>query len=507
MPADADAATFQITETAYNGDGVMINSRFLDAMTPQAAFDEVANRLEKQTIGNRAQGERKVQFRLRDWGISRQRYWGCPIPMIHCEACGIVPVPKQDLPVILPEDVTFDRPGNPLDHHPSWKHVACPQCGKDARRETDTMDTFVDSSWYFARFTAPWEKNPTDPKAANDWLPVDQYIGGIEHAILHLLYSRFFTRAMRATGHIDLDEPFKGLFTQGMVVHETYRAGTGPNAYWLSPSDVRIEAMGDGKRRAIEIATGAEVEIGSLEKMSKSKKNTIGPEEITASYGADTARWFMLSDSPPERDVEWTDSGADGAHRFVQRIWRVVSGAAGSVAPGDASKAEGAALDMRRAAHKALKAVGEDFDRLAFNKAIARVHELVNAIAAPVEAAASGSASDKAAAHEALSILTQLFAPVMPHLAEECWAALGHEGMAAQAGWPAYDPALVTDNEIILPVQINGKKRGDLTIARDAGKEEVEKATLALDFVQKALEGAKPKKIVVVAQRIVNVVV
>ncbi len=502
MPADGDAATFQITETAYVDDGVMINSRFLDGMTPDAAFDAVATRLEQMTIGKRPQGERKVQFRLRDWGISRQRYWGCPIPMIHCQECGIVPVPKQDLPVTLPDDVTFDKPGNPLDHHPSWKHVACPQCGKDARRETDTMDTFVDSSWYFARFTAPWEKNPTDPKAANDWLPVDQYIGGIEHAILHLLYSRFFTRAMRATGHLDLDEPFRGLFTQGMVVHETYRAGSGQNAYWLSPSEVRIEGH-DAGRRAYAIATREQVEIGSLEKMSKSKKNTIGPEEITESYGADTARWFMLSDSPPERDVEWTDSGAEGAHRFVQRIWRVVSGAAGSIAAGDASKADGAALEMRRAAHKALKAVGEDFGRLAFNKAIARVHELVNAIAAPLEAAAT----HKAAAHEALSILVQLIAPVMPHLAEECWATLGHKGLVAEAPWPQFDPALTTDSDIVYPVQINGKKRGDLTIARDADKDAVEKAALALDVVQKALNGAIPKKVVVVPQRIVNVVV
>ena len=327
MPKDADAATFQITETAYVDDGVMINSQFLDGMTPAAAFEQVANRLEKQTIGNRPQGERKVNFRLRDWGISRQRYWGCPIPMIHCDDCGVVPVPKADLPVKLPDDVEFDRPGNPLDRHPTWRHVNCPQCGKAARRETDTMDTFVNSSWYFARFTAPWENEPTDPKIANHWLPVDQYIGGIEHAILHLLYSRFFTRAMKVAGHLDISEPFKGLFTQGMVVHETYKGKDG----WVMPAEVKVEES-DGKRRAILIETGEEIEIGSIEKMSKSKKNVVDPDDIIASYGADTARWFMLSDSPPERDVIWTEAGAEGAHRFVQRVWRLISEAAGRIA-------------------------------------------------------------------------------------------------------------------------------------------------------------------------------
>ncbi|MGH7003337.1 MAG: leucine--tRNA ligase, partial [Alphaproteobacteria bacterium] len=296
MPPDADAAQFRITETAYVDDGVMINSRFLDGLSPAAAFDEVASRLEGQTLGDRPQGTRKVNFRLRDWGISRQRYWGCPIPMIHCDDCGVVPVPRNDLPVRLPDDVEFDRPGNPLDRHPTWRHVDCPQCGKPARRETDTMDTFVDSSWYFARFTAPWEDEPTDPKVANHWLPVDQYIGGIEHAILHLLYSRFFTRAMKVAGHLDISEPFKGLFTQGMVVHETYRLGSGPNGSWITPAEVRLEDV-DGRRRAVLIETGEEVEIGSIEKMSKSKKNVVDPDDIIASYGADTARWFMLSDS------------------------------------------------------------------------------------------------------------------------------------------------------------------------------------------------------------------
>jgi leucyl-tRNA synthetase len=502
MPEGADAARFQITEEAYVDDGVMINSRFLDGMTPQEAFNEVADRLADKTIGNRPMAERRVNFRLRDWGISRQRYWGCPIPMIHCETCGVVPVPKVDLPVKLPDDIEFDRPGNPLDRHPTWRDVSCPKCGAGARRETDTMDTFVDSSWYFARFTAPWEKEPTDPAAANAWLPVDQYIGGIEHAILHLLYSRFFTRAMRETGHLDLKEPFKGLFTQGMVVHETYKA---PGGY-VTPVEVKVEEA-DGKRRATLIATGEALEIGPIEKMSKSKKNVVDPDDIIGSYGADTARWFMLSDSPPERDVIWTEAGVEGAHRFAQRIWRLVSEAARDVEGVSPQAAhEGDAAAVSKAAHKALKAVGEDIEKLAFNKAVARIYELSNTLQASFGGLAASDATEKAAAREALEMLVAMIAPMMPHLAEECWRALGGGGMIAERRWPAFDPALVIDDEIVLPVQINGKKRGDLTIARDADQGAVEKAALALDFVQKALEGRQPRKVIVVPQRIVNVV-
>ncbi len=512
MPEGADPATFQITEDAYVDDGAMINSRFLDGMTPQAAFDDVADRLEKRTIGNRPMAERKVQFRLRDWGIPRQRYWGCPIPMIHCEACGVVPVPRADLPVKLPDDIEFDRPGNPLDRHPTWRHVKCPQCGGDARRETDTMDTFVDSSWYFARFTAPWENEPTDPKAADEWLPVDQYIGGIEHAILHLLYSRFFTRAMRETGHVDLKEPFKGLFTQGMVVHETYRA----DGQWVSPADIRIEET-DGKRTATLISTGAPVEIGSIEKMSKSKKNVVDPDDIIASYGADTARWFVLSDSPPERDVIWTEAGAEGAHRFVQRVWRLLAEAAEglkTVAP--KAGAQGEALAVSKAAHKAVRAVGDDIEKLAFNRAVARLYELVNTLSGPLQQVAAGKADDelnelRGALRQAAEMLILMVAPMMPHLAEHCLMELGgtvagEKTLAARAPWPGFDPALVVENEIVLPVQINGKKRGDLTIARDADQASVQQAVLELDFVRAALDGASPKKIIVVPQRIVNVV-
>lgn len=509
LPKGEDAASFSIGETAYTDDGVMINSRFLDGLSPEAAFNEVANRLENTTLGNRPQASRKVQFRLRDWGISRQRYWGCPIPMIHCEACGVNPVPRADLPVKLPDDVEFDRPGNPLDRHATWRHVKCPKCGGDARRETDTMDTFVDSSWYYARFTAPWENEPTDRAVADRWLPVDQYIGGIEHAILHLLYSRFFTRAMKVAGHVGIDEPFKGLFTQGMVVHETYKA----NGQWVAPADIRIEET-DGKRVASLLSTGEPVEIGSIEKMSKSKKNVVDPDDIIASYGADTARWFMLSDSPPERDVIWTEAGAEGAHRFVQRVWRLISEAAEQlkdVAPKTGT--EGEALVVSKAAHKAVKAVGDDIEKLAFNRGVARLYELVNTVAGPLQQVASGNADDalKGAVRDATEKLILMLAPMMPHLAEQCLAALGgkvagRETLVARSAWPVFDPALVVENEIVLPVQINGKKRGDLTIARDADQASIQQAVLELDFVKAALNGGSPKKVIVVPQRIVNVV-
>ncbi len=508
MPKDSDAATFEIGDTAFTDDGVMINSRFLDGMSTTEAFEEVAKRLSSEQLNGAPQGERKVNFRLRDWGISRQRYWGCPIPVIHCDDCGVVPVPKKDLPVRLPDDVSFDKPGNPLDRHATWRHVACPCCGKDARRETDTMDTFVDSSWYFARFTAPWEDNPTDPAVASHWLPVDQYIGGIEHAILHLLYSRFFTRAMRETGHVGLKEPFKGLFTQGMVVHETYSIGEGLEREWVAPVDLRIEET-DGARRAFLLTNGQEAKIGSIEKMSKSKKNVVDPDDIIGSYGADTARFFVLSDSPPDRDVIWSEAGVEGAHRFVQRVWRLVSEAADRlkfVAPNPAK--EGEALAVSQIAHKTLKAVQGDLDKLAFNKAIARIYELVNALAAPLTnvAAVQGDAAYVAAVRNAAEILVQLIAPMTPHLAEECWAILGNEGLIAKAAWPQFDEGLVAENEIVLPVQINGKKRAELTIARDADQNAVQEAVLALDAVKTALNGQAPKKIIVVPLRIVNIV-
>jgi leucyl-tRNA synthetase len=509
MPADGDASSFTVGDVAYDGDGIMINSRFLDGMSTEEAFDTVANRLSAATLGNAPQAERKVNFRLRDWGISRQRYWGCPIPVIHCDDCGVLPVPKKDLPVKLPDDVTFDQPGNPLDRHPTWRHVACPNCGKDARRETDTMDTFVDSSWYFTRFTAPWEHQPTDKAVADRWLPVDQYIGGIEHAILHLLYSRFFTRAMRETGHVSVDEPFKGLFTQGMVVHETYSRSQGLAREWISPAELRIEEI-DGKRRAVMLSTGDEVTIGSIEKMSKSKKNVVDPDDIIASYGADTARFFVLSDSPPDRDVIWSEAGVEGAHRFTQRVWRLVSEAADALVKVESTPAkDGEATAISQIAHKTLKAVQADYDKLAFNKAVARIYEFVNALAAPLAKVSSGTADDAyiAAVRDAVEILIAVVAPITPHLAEECSIAIGNTQLVATSAWPTFDEALVVENEVMLPVQINGKKRAELTIARDADQDAVKTAVLALDAVQTALNGQAPKKIIVVPQRIVNIVV
>ena len=503
LPPGQDAATFAVGKEAFDGDGTMINSRFLDGLTTKAAFEEVARRLETTPPGEAPAGQRKVNYRLRDWGISRQRYWGCPIPVIHCESCGVVPVPDSDLPVQLPADATFDKPGNPLERHPAWKNVACPACGKPARRETDTMDTFVDSSWYYARFTNPAATTPIDTQAANYWLPVDQYIGGIEHAILHLLYSRFFFRAMSDSGHgsKNLREPFAALFTQGMVTHETYRSQSGA---WLLP--IEVEISGDGEARgAIEISTGQPAVIGSIEKMSKSKKNLVDPDDIMAHWGADCARWFMLSDSPPERDVIWTEAGVQGAGRFIQRIWRLVNDVAERPAPAGADPAASKAdtLEIRRAAHKTLDGVGRNIESLRFNVAVAQLYEFTNTLSAAV------SKQDQdfdAAIRDGAEILVKMIAPMMPHLAEECWARLGYNTLLAKEPWPIADPALLVDDRVTIAVQVNGKRRGEITVARTASAADVEAAALALEGVVKALEGRPARKVIVVPQRIVNVV-
>jgi leucyl-tRNA synthetase len=502
LPPGEDPATFTIGEEAYTGDGVMIHSDFLDGLAVADAKHAMAERLAARTVAGGPQGIRKTEFRLRDWGISRQRYWGCPIPMIHCEICGIVPVPGKDLPVKLPDDVSFDVPGNPLDRHPTWKHVACPQCGAKAIRETDTMDTFVDSSWYFARFCSPRADVPTDTKAVGHWLPVDQYIGGVEHAILHLLYSRFFTRAMRKTGHVAVDEPFRGLFTQGMVTHETYKDAAGK---WVLPQEVTLR---DGA--AVHVESGEPITVGHVESMSKSKKNVVDPDSIIGTFGADTARWFMLSDTPPERDIEWTAGGVDGAYRFLQRIWRLAGDVAakgakpGTEAPGDMS-AEAVAL--RRATHKAVAGVTGAIEKLRFNTAVAQIYELANAISAGLQAAGAQPEGDmRFALREAGEALARLSAPMVPHLAEECWALLGHETLVAEEPWPKADKALLTEDSVTIAVQVNGKRRDELTIARDASKEDIEAEALKLDNVVRAIGGRKIKKVVVVPQRIVNVV-
>ncbi|WP_349361442.1 leucine--tRNA ligase [Stappia sp.] len=504
LPEGADPATFEIGDEAYVEAGTIYNSDFMDGLSIEDAKKAVAERLVTRPVdGGVPQAELQVNYRLRDWGISRQRYWGCPIPVIHCDDCGVVPVPVKDLPVELPDDIDFDKPGNPLDRHPTWRHVECPSCGGPARRETDTMDTFVDSSWYFARFTDSGAETPTDPEVANAWLPVDQYIGGIEHAILHLLYSRFFARAMCETGHLGVKEPFKGLFTQGMVTHETYK---GPDGAWLSPAEVRIEGDGD-QRRALRLDDGEPVAIGSIEKMSKSKKNTVDPTDIIETYGADTARWFMLSDSPPERDVQWTEAGVQGAWRFMQRVWRLVKEITEDI-PARVRPAEvgEAATALRRTTHKTCAAVSADIEALAFNRAVARLYELVNTLSKACQGDTSGD-DMRFAIREAAVYLVQMMAPMAPHLAEECWSMFGHAELLATTPWPDVEDELLIEDTVVLPVQVNGKKRAEVTVAREASKDEVEAATLALDAVQRALDGKPARKIIVVPQRIVNVVV
>ena len=518
MPKGEDPKTFTIGAEAYVGDGVMINSHDMNGMDPKAAFDFIADRLEKEKLDGKPVGKRQTNYRLRDWGLSRQRYWGCPIPVIHCEECGVVPVPDKDLPVKLPDDATFDKPGNPLDRHPNWSKVKCPKCGSNARRETDTMDTFCDSSWYFARFTDPKAATPTNKAAADYWLPVDQYIGGIEHAILHLLYARFFTRAMAATGHLnaDLKEPFRALFTQGMVIHETYAPmkDSSSNVKWFSPAEIRIEGEGTA-RKAYALDSGEEISIGPVEKMSKSKRNTVDPDDIISHYGADVARWFMLSDSPPERDVQWTDAGVQGANRFAQRLWRLINDAEQVIAPEDTkipSKFNDVALDLRRHAHRALHNVARNIELLRFNVAVAQIYEFTNALSSAIQnssqAADFNTDSDIAwALREASKFLIQAISPMMPHLAEECWARLGYNTLVTDQPWPEIESALLVDDTITIAVQLNGKRRAELKIARNAGKDEIEAAAMALDAVVRALDGRQPKKIIVVPQRIVNVVV
>jgi leucyl-tRNA synthetase len=502
LPPGEDAKRFAIGKEAYTGDGVLINSGFLDGLDVAAAKDAVAEHLAKIKLKGKPAGERQVQYRLRDWGISRQRYWGCPIPMIHCPSCGIVPVPDSDLPVRLPDDVSFDKPGNPLDHHPAWKHVACPKCGGKALRETDTMDTFVDSSWYFARFCSPKSDQPTELAATRYWLPVDQYIGGVEHAILHLLYARFFTRAMHKTGHATIDEPFRGLFTQGMVTHETYKDVYGK---YLFPEEVTRK---DGT--AVHARTGETVSVGAVESMSKSKKNVVDPESIIAAYGADTARWFMLSDTPPERDIEWSAAGVEGAHRFLQRIWRLVREAAAKGAAPSAAKPASFSPEaeaLRRAAHRSVAAVTGAIEKLRFNTAVAQIYELANALSSSLQSAGPHPAPDRAyALREAAEFLVRIASPLVPHLAEEGWAELGHKTLLAEEPWPAPEKALLLEETVTIAVQVNGKRRDELTIARDAAKEDIEAAALKLENVVRAVGGRKIKKVVVVPQRIVNVV-
>ena len=514
----ADQADAPLTE-AENAPGIAVNSRFLNGLSTDAAKAEIIRRAEAE-----GWGEGKTQYRLRDWGVSRQRYWGTPIPIIHCDACGAVPVPKDQLPVVLPEDVSFDVPGNPLDRHPTWNKADCPQCGKPARRETDTLDTFVDSSWYFIRFASQPDDQPFDRAEAEAWLPVGQYIGGVEHAILHLLYARFWTRALERIGKLSVKEPFKGLFTQGMVTHETYYtpvesidlaildevrsialakganvfdvarwSGKGPtkSRIWHDP----IELKGEGRERVWpdrpsdtpDVRYG-DVQTGRVEKMSKSKKNVVDPDSIIDRYGADAVRWFMLSDSPPERDLEWSIGGIEGASRFVGRVWRLAT------AP---TAADGSDAALTRKLHRAIAAVGAAIDGLQFNKAVAALYELVSAIEK------AGPSEDRSTAIRTLVVLV---APMAPHLAEEAWAALGGDGLVVDQPWPAFDPALLVDEEVTIAVQVNGKLRHTLSAPRGMAREDLQAMALSADKIVQLLGEAAPKKVIVVPDRLVNIV-
>ncbi len=510
---------FTIENTAYTSSGgetgnsdILFNARDLNGLTPAKARTKLHKWFESEGCGHT-----QTLYRLRDWGISRQRYWGCPIPIIHCDECGTVGVPREDLPVILPDDISFtpkdQQAGNPLDHHPTWKYVACPQCGKEARRETDTFDTFIDSSWYYARFAS----GADDQGEQSYWLPIDQYIGGVEHAILHLLYSRFFARAMHKTHHLDLVEPFRGLFTQGMVCHETYRDSKGG---WVSPQEVqKQDAKQSGKMVLIADPTQV-IKVGASEKMSKSKRNTIDPDDIITRYGADTARWFMLSDSPPERDVQWTQEGVEGAWRFVQRLWRLMKTASANYsrpatqnAPPQnvaslmtyrlSADASEQARTLYRLAHTAIIDITADLEALAFNRAVARVHSLTNAL---VDFKPQNE-EDTILHYAACLWLTRLFAPMMPHLAESCWQVLGGEGLVVEAAWLSGDTKALEAAEIMLPVQINGKKRTEICVAADADNAIIEAQVLQDKKVEALLNGQTPKKIIIVSGRIINLVV
>ncbi|MCI4645137.1 MAG: leucine--tRNA ligase [Hyphomonadaceae bacterium] len=481
LPSGADAETYEIGKEAYTGSGQIFNSDFL---TGKSIEDAKAAAIKK--IDSMGLGVRKVNYRLRDWGVSRQRYWGCPIPVVHCPDCGVVALPESELPVRLPEEVSFDVPGNPLARNEAWKSTKCPKCGGEATRETDTLDTFVDSSWYYARFASV---SDMDERAY--WLPVDQYVGGVEHAVLHLLYSRFIARAMGKIGLMDVEngEPFAGLFTQGMVTHETYKDNRGD---WISPDEVRRE--GD---TLIRMDTGAPVSVGPVEKMSKSKRNTVDPDMMIAQFGADVARMFTLSDSPPERDVEWTQAGVEGTARFAQRVWALFDALpetpTHAPATGDS--------ELRRASHKSVAAVAQAVDEFRFNSAVATLYEWTNTVRKAAETA------DEADLVEACSLFSRCLQLFMPHLAEECWARLGHDSLIVHAPWPELDESLLVDDTITLPVQVNGKKRAEVQVTADAVPQDVEALALADPGVQPHIDGKTVKKVIVVPGRIVNIVV
>ena len=493
LPFERSESDFLISDTAYTGTGTLINSDFLNGLDIKQAFKRVLKEL--MALGH---GEPETSYRLRDWGVSRQRYWGCPIPVIHCSSCGVVAVPDRDLPVILPRDVTFDGPGNPLEKHPTWKHVPCPRCNQPARRETDTCDTFFDSSWYYARYCSPLHTaQPFNREASDYWMPVDQYIGGIEHAVLHLLYSRFFIRALNEIDLIDCEEPFTGLFTQGMVCHETYKTVTGS---WVFPSEV----VQDGKLWK-HAKTGEIINKGRSEKMSKSKRNVVDPAEIINSYGADTARLYMLSDSPPDRDLEWTEAGIQGSWRFLNKLWRMIEGFSEKVdhSAKTVSKNFDPLSPLHKEMHKTIANVTKDLDRFHFNRAVARIREFTNSVSnfRTKTADADGMRT------QYYNTIIQLIYPIVPHIAEELWQRMGNDKCLYQTTWPQWDPTFLEDETAIIAIQVNGRLRGKIEIPRNSDRKLTEARALADENVQRALSGKKPVKVVVVPNKVVNVVI
>ena len=496
-PENIDANAFKVGDTAYVGDGVLINSAFLNGLNVECAKKRAIEALQLIKSGNS-----KITYRLRDWGISRQRYWGCPIPVIHCSECGVVPVPEKDLPVTLPEDVNFDHRGNPLEHHPNWKFVKCPRCSLEAVRETDTFDTFFESSWYFIQFSAKEQNRRFTQAEADYWMPVDQYIGGIEHAILHLLYSRFFSRALSDCGYLDIKEPFSGLLTQGMVCHETYRTSGDDIGNWLFPE--QVQRNNDGSLSRID--NNLPVTTGRSEKMSKSKKNVVDPASIIDAYGADTARLFMLSDSPAARDLEWTESGIEGAWRFTNRLWRLIIEPEDQIAPINSPQPktlDPAIAELLRKINKTIVNVGTDFENFRFNRALARIRELTNDLSG-----LGGKGEDRSwVRRKGYEVAIQLIAPVMPHLAEELWARMGHSVLLTMTQWPKADQKYLIENTVTIAVQVNGKLRGTIELPANIGAAEVEEKALALENVTRATNGNPPRKIIVVPNKVINVVV
>lgn len=487
QPEDGEPSNDEL----YLGDGPIINSHFLNGMNSEDGCKAAIHQLEK--LGK---GEGTTNYRLRDWGISRQRYWGCPIPIIHCPKCGVEPVPFEQLPVVAPSDVTFDKPGNPLANHPSWKYVKCPVCGTNAERETDTFDTFFESSWYFARFCSPKSSEPFDKDAAKYWLPVHQYIGGVEHAVLHLLYSRFFTRAMKECGYIDISEPFKGLLTQGMVCHETYKSEDGK---WLTPDEVTREKDGS----YTQTKTGGKVTVGRSEKMSKSKKNVVDTDFIIKEYGADTARLFVLSDSPPERDLEWTDAGIQGTWKYLHKLWRIYKDLAPLLTGAVVASPCAYDVELQRLTHVTIDSCTTDLNRFHLNKYVARMREFSNYL----EKLNLGEPHCPTIMREALEAFAIIINPVVPHLAEEIWRMMGHETFIANSPWPIANKSMLSSNTVEIAVQVNGKLRATFMTDVDASKDAIESQALDLDKLKPFIDGKDIRKIIVVPNKIVNIVV